>query len=112
MEFTHTHGDWEIVPESPSSLIIQAPGKAYICEVVADNDQDLLTEKEWSNARLIAAAPEMLDMLIQDQFLINDLLMWIQQGDGFKMIVEALRARRKRGQQLNRKIAKSQQGGL
>jgi hypothetical protein len=56
----HTPGPWRIVEDrSPSSLEIFA-GKTAICECW--RKADILAEM--ANARLIAAAPDMLDALI------------------------------------------------
>lgn len=66
--FNGTPGPWDIVPASANCIEIEN-GNIRICEIVAENDEDLLTELEWNNARLIAAAPDLLDVCMRLRFL-------------------------------------------
>ena len=60
--FKGTPGPWSIIPASINSIEI-VNGDVRICDIIAENDKDLLTELEWANARLIAAAPDLLSAL-------------------------------------------------
>lgn len=66
MELKHTKGEWGIIkgihaPKLPDSVTIIESGRAPIC-IVTDN---WITEgTNEANARLICAAPEMLEALI------------------------------------------------
>lgn len=60
--FKGTPGPWEIIAAGTNGIEIEN-GCIKVCEIIAENDEDLLTELEWANARLIAAAPDLLSAL-------------------------------------------------
>lgn len=66
--FKGTPGPWSVDPASTNSLEVITEHEVKVCDIIADNENDLLTELEWNNARLIAAAPEMVEAL---QFIIT-----------------------------------------
>lgn len=69
-EFKGTSGPWEAVADSINSVAIQTEEDGSdVALITADNEKDLLTELEWANARLIAAAPDLLAALQQLTFL-------------------------------------------
>lgn len=80
METKHTPGEWEIVKHNWSDTSIMA-GDKVICtqsiydEATEENQEDLESETA-ANFRLIAAAPEMLDMLQKALNRINKMLIW------------------------------------
>lgn len=62
-EFKGTQYPWKAEPECSNSIIIVNEEQSEVCGITADNDEDLLTELEWYNARVLAAAPELLETL-------------------------------------------------
>lgn len=72
--FKGTPGPWEIIPASINGIEIEN-GDIRICEIIAENDEYLLTELEWDNARLIAAAPDLLEVCLKFQRHISESLM-------------------------------------
>lgn len=72
--FKGTPGPWSIIPASSNGIEIEN-GDIRICDIIAENDEDLLTELEWANARLIAAAPDLLQVCLKLQVHISERLM-------------------------------------
>jgi len=84
--------EWEAIPEAVNVIKIEAASEEYICEIVATSEGDTLTEKDWEHARLIAAAPKMRDLLITDQWVLKDLIGWLEKGD-LRPVVATLKTR-------------------
>ena len=62
---SHTPGPWT-ADRSANNVIAIGHGEIEVCEIIADEEGDKadeLTEADWANARLIAAAPALLDAL-------------------------------------------------
>lgn len=68
MERKFTPGPWQATPTAINSIDITTDDEKFIAGIVADNEEDLLTELEWDNARLIAAAPDLLEAV---EILLN-----------------------------------------
>jgi len=62
-EFKGTPGPWSVDPASSSGIEVITEHEVKVCDIIADNDEDLITELEWDNARLISAAPDLLASL-------------------------------------------------
>lgn len=62
----HTPGPWHVDPEYPTSVQGRdaGPGTPMICEMFTSS-QFVSPAEQRANARLIAAAPELLSVLIQ-----------------------------------------------
>jgi hypothetical protein len=60
--FKGTPGPWTFEAEASNGIIIESE-LGEVTSVIADNEDDLLTELEWDNARLIAASPDLLSAL-------------------------------------------------
>ena len=56
--------EWEAIADATNVIKIEAKNEVYICEIVADEETHMLTQKDWENARLIAAAPDMFCALV------------------------------------------------
>lgn len=63
MESNFTPGPWRTAPVAINSIDIFNEEEEFIAAIPANNEEDLLTELEWANARLIAAAPDLLEAL-------------------------------------------------
>lgn len=61
MERKFTPGPWMAVPVAINCIDIINSDETHVTGIVANNEEDLLTELEWANARLIAAAPDLLE---------------------------------------------------
>lgn len=72
-EFKGTPGPWSVEAASSNSLEVVTEHEVKICDIIADNDEDLLTELEWDNAYLIASAPDLLEALLKAKQLICSL---------------------------------------
>jgi hypothetical protein len=59
----HTSGPWAIGGEHDDSLWIEGPAKLdnVICDIVSRDLECILAAEDWANARLIAAAPDLLE---------------------------------------------------
>jgi len=62
-EFKGTPGPWTVEADSSNVISISDTNENEVASIIADNENDLLTELEWDNARLIAAAPDLLTAL-------------------------------------------------
>lgn len=62
METKHTPGPWEVDAIDSTTIQIKAEG-AVVAEVASASAFTRLSEEQRANARLIAAAPELLDAL-------------------------------------------------
>lgn len=62
-DFKGTTGPYVAELDAVNSIVIESSFGGYVCEVIADNDDDLIEEKEWANARLLSASYEMLEAL-------------------------------------------------
>jgi len=60
--FKGTRGPWETEADAINSIAIIS-SELEVCSVTANNEDDLLTELEWANARLVASAPDLLEAL-------------------------------------------------
>jgi hypothetical protein len=69
--FKRTPGPWAKETDSINSILIVDSDQVEVCGIIATNDEDLLTEREWHNASLIAAAPDLLKALIKVRDLID-----------------------------------------
>ena len=94
----HTKGPWTILD---TAKLLQADSGSYICLVLADDfsvegdvgqtyGSNTSAETARANARLISAAPEMLDALIQSRGLIVQLCNDIKSNYGLDIDVNAL----------------------
>ena len=67
METKHTPGPWTVTADGAGWYIECSPERghsvAYIRAEIGDEDQDTSDDEKESNARLIAAAPELLEAL-------------------------------------------------
>ena len=71
MKVTHTPAPWSVKKASPQAGIITAPNRSLsIAEVFGGGETDI------ANARLISAAPELMDLVLQahERFTDNDML--------------------------------------
>jgi hypothetical protein len=59
----HTPGPWQVGDELEGLWVYTDPNQNVICDVVGRNDPHIMTDEDYANAHLIAAAPEMLDAL-------------------------------------------------
>ncbi len=76
MEFEGTKGVWQVDESNPTCIAVLIDGVfKYICEVEPSSfsKSDSTTEENEANARLIAAAPEMLEALHNNQLVISKL---------------------------------------
>jgi len=73
-ELKHTPGPWDLEPESCGILIVVDENQDEIATIIAANDDDLLTHKEWANGRLISAAPDLLKEL-------KEMIFWFDKKD-------------------------------
>lgn len=71
METKHTKGKWEAIGLSDNTYLIFGDSKEGKAEAVAEVKGNELM-KNLANARLIAAAPEMLDFLHQITLKLGD----------------------------------------
>lgn len=60
---SHTPGPWKEVRDCLNSTDIRAKKDALVAYVVANEDGDNLTDEDHANARLISAAPDLLEAL-------------------------------------------------
>lgn len=68
----HTQGNWKVVAQVPDGYSIETNDGKVIAMVQSDGIDTQSAQKEEScNARLIAAAPKLLEALIQAQKLIE-----------------------------------------
>jgi hypothetical protein len=68
--FQHTPGPWEInTTTGYTDVIATANATERVCMIDGEGDKDL--ERTEANARLIAAAPAMLDALVLAQRALN-----------------------------------------
>lgn len=72
-EFKGTPGPWSVEVASLNGIEVTTEHEITVCDIIADNEDDLLTYVEWNNARLIAAAPNLLDALQEATQLICSL---------------------------------------
>lgn len=72
-EFKGTPGPWNVEAASSNSIEVVTDNEVKVCDIIADNEEDLVTELEWDNARLIAAAPDLLSALQEAKRLICSL---------------------------------------
>lgn len=62
-KFKGNPGKWYKESAAINSIEIVDKHENYVCEIVSRNYDDLLTDEHWHNARLIAAAPDLLESL-------------------------------------------------
>jgi hypothetical protein len=60
-DLKHTPGPWSLGTENSNSIEIESALGEKTCEIIADND---LEETHYADAKLISAAPELLQALI------------------------------------------------
>lgn len=60
MSTAHTHGPWSVNPEGIGECVVGSVDR-MVCECYEDGNTQ--NEEDLANARLIAAAPELLDAL-------------------------------------------------
>jgi hypothetical protein len=62
----HTPGPWVAEPEEASEhrgIVISAPANGWIVATITPEDDRQADEIDWANARLIAEAPNLVDVL-------------------------------------------------
>ena len=67
----HTKGPWKLEEFDSGWAIETATGDYYIADVLKSNDANTHETIDAANARLIAAAPELLEALKQLQFEVS-----------------------------------------
>ena len=68
MKKEHTPGPWFAEPEEASDhrgIAIVAPGNGWIVATITPDDDRKTDAIDWANARLIAAAPDLLEALVE-----------------------------------------------
>lgn len=63
---------WSCEAEALNSIVIVDEQQNEIASVSASNDEDLLTDIEWENARLISAAPQLFEALLKARSALMD----------------------------------------
>ena len=56
----HTRGPWEVKPGEWLYVVVPTKNPPFLCEVMNRGDADEPSGEDWANARLIAAAPDLL----------------------------------------------------
>lgn len=91
----HTPGPWEVFESATNALGI-GPSDVMICEIVAEgatdeagpNSPDEITDEDRANARLIAAAPELLAACLTVKRFLTGLEDGTGKGDPLRKLRE------------------------
>ncbi len=62
----HTPGPWKMGYFSGGSQYIDSPINVHLCSIYVKNGMSALTSEQYANAHLIAAAPDLLELLSSD----------------------------------------------
>jgi hypothetical protein len=76
----HTPGLWKVGDEAEGLWVYVDPNQNVICDIVGRNDPHIMTDEDYANAYLIAAAPELLGALEATALLAHELSNGIAHG--------------------------------